>query len=70
MLRSILFDIAFLGFGGALLIAGLNVPAAIVSLAIGVVAASASRPGPERSVLRRSGRHARWFVPVQMGGTA
>lgn len=70
MLRSILFDIAFLGFGSALLISGLNVPGAIVSLAVGAVAAHASHAVPERSALRRSGRNLRWVVPVQIGGAA
>lgn len=39
MLRSILFDIAFLGFGGALLISTIDMQAALVSLAIGILAA-------------------------------
>ena len=39
MLRSFLFDVAFLGFGGALLISTINIQGALVSLAIGVLAA-------------------------------
>ena len=41
MLRSIFFDIAFLSFGGALLISIINVQAGLVSLAIGIVSALA-----------------------------
>ena len=41
MLRSILFDIAFLSFGGAMLISTINVQAGLVSLAIGVLSALA-----------------------------
>ena len=70
MLRSILFDVAFLGFGSALLISGLNGPGAIASLVIGLVAARASQAVPDRSVLRRRGRHLRWVVPVQIGSAA
>jgi hypothetical protein len=39
MLRSILFDVAFLGFGGALLISTIDVQGGLVSLAIALVAA-------------------------------
>ena len=41
MLRSILFDVAFLGFGSALLLSSINVWAGMVLLAIGVLAAVA-----------------------------
>ena len=70
MLRSILFDIAFLGFGSALLISGLNVPGAIASFVIGVVAARASRVVPEGSMARGRGRNARRVAPVLIGGAA
>ncbi|MBV8403392.1 MAG: hypothetical protein JO203_04305 [Gammaproteobacteria bacterium] len=39
MVRSILFDIAFLGFGGAQRISTIDMQAALVSLAIGILAA-------------------------------
>ena len=38
MLRSILFDIAFLGFGGALLISTIDLRGGLVLLAIGILA--------------------------------
>ena len=41
MLRSILFDVAFLGFGGALLFSTVNSMGGCVSLAIGLLAAFA-----------------------------
>jgi hypothetical protein len=39
MLRSILFDLAFLGFASALLLSTINIQGALVSLIIGVLAA-------------------------------
>jgi hypothetical protein len=39
MLRSTLFDIAFLGFGGALLISWIDVQSGLVSFAVGALAA-------------------------------
>lgn len=41
MLRSIPFDIAFLGFGSALLVSTIDVHEGLFSLAIGVLAALA-----------------------------
>ena len=54
MLRSILFDIAFLSFGGALLISPIDMPGGLVSLVIGILSALAhsaanEAPGAHRS---------------------
>jgi hypothetical protein len=38
MLRSMLFDVAFLGFGGAPLLCTINVHEGLASLAVGVLA--------------------------------
>jgi hypothetical protein len=58
MLRSILFDIAFLSFGGALLISTINVQAGLVSLAIGVLSALA------HSATNQAPRARRFSMPV------
>jgi hypothetical protein len=53
MLRSILFDIAFLSFGGALLISTINMQAGLVSLGIGILFALAYSATNEASRARR-----------------
>ena len=70
MLRSILFDIAFLNFGGALLISTINVQGGLVSLAIGVLAAfthSAITDAPRASRCRNSGAR---LLPVDLRAAA
>jgi hypothetical protein len=54
MLRSILFDIAFLAFGGALLISTIDVQGGLVSLAIGVLSALAHSATNEAPRARQS----------------
>jgi hypothetical protein len=54
MLRSILFDIAFLSFGGALLISTIDMQAGLVSLAIGVLSALAHSATTNAPRARRS----------------
>jgi hypothetical protein len=62
MLRSILFDITFLSFGGALLISTINVQAGLISLAIAIVSALPHSATNEAS-------HARLFsAPVGLRG--
>lgn len=69
MLRTILFEVAFLGFGGALLISTTNVQGGLVSLTIGVLAAlthSAITDSP-RARFRNSGAK---LVPVGLRAVA
>lgn len=60
MLRSILFDIAFLGFGGALLFSTVNVQDGMVSLGVGALAAivRCALTGAPRARFRAVGAHA------------
>jgi len=70
MLRSIIFDVAFLGFGGALLISTINVQGALVSLAIGILAAfthSAITDTSRASRCRNSGAR---LLPVDLRAAA
>jgi hypothetical protein len=53
MLRSILFDVAFLGFGGALLISTIDLRGGLVLLAIGILATLTYR-AVDASPARRS----------------
>ena len=55
MMRSILFDVAFLEFGGALFISTINIQGALVSLVIGVLAALAHSATNEAPRARRFG---------------
>jgi len=63
MLRSILVDLAFLGFGGAPLISTISVQGGLVSLAIGVLATFAHNAVTEAPRSRKSDAG---FVPVDL----
>jgi hypothetical protein len=67
MLRSILFDIAFLGFGGALLLSTIDMQAALVSLALGILAAFTHSAITNGSRARKSGA---WLVSVGLRAAA
>ena len=64
MLRSILVDLAFLGFGGAPLISTISVQGGLVSLAIGVLSAIA------HSATNEAPRARRFSMPVGLSAAA
>jgi hypothetical protein len=66
MLGSILFDITFLGFGGALLISIINVQESLISLAIGVLAAFAHNAIADTPRGPRSGRRSANLASVSL----
>ena len=69
LLRSILFDIAFLGFGGALLVSTIDVRGGLALLAIGVFAAL-THGAIDASRTRRSAKGGVSLVSVALHAAA
>jgi hypothetical protein len=65
MLRSVLFDVAFLGFGGALLVASIDLLGSMIFLAIGLAAVRAMSAAPQPRVLWGTGSRSRWGERVR-----